>query len=97
MYNCRRCFISNILEKLEIGYQRNIQTIILLEGISYYLSKSELKKIIASFQSENKKNIIIIEYLVPCMYVGKNRTHIPKKIFKIIQEHVGLTEISLLY
>jgi O-methyltransferase involved in polyketide biosynthesis len=86
--------VSNILEKLDIRYRRNIRTIILLEGISYYLSKPELKKIIASFQSENKKNIIIIEYLVPCKYVGKNRTHIPKKIFKIIQEHAGMTEIS---
>ena len=86
--------IVNILDTLEIGYRHDIITIILLEGISYYLSKRELKNIIASFQSEKKKNIIIIEYLVPCEYVDKNRRYIPKEIFEIIQEYAELNEIN---
>jgi hypothetical protein len=86
--------IASMLNKLEIGYRYDMQTIILLEGISYYISKQEMKNIIASFQSEKKKNIIIIEYLVPCEYVDKNRRCIPKGIFKIIQEHTGLSRIS---
>jgi hypothetical protein len=86
--------VVTMLDKLEIGYRHDIRTIILLEGISYYLSITEMKKIIASFQSEKKKNIIIIEYLVPCEYVDINRRHIPKQIFKIIQERTGLNESS---
>ncbi len=86
--------IASMMNRLEIGYRHDIETIILLEGISYYLSKQELKNILARFQSENKKNIIIIEYMVPCEYVDKERRCIPKEIFKIIQEHAGLSEIS---
>ena len=86
--------IVDMLDKLEIGYQHNLRTIILLEGISYYISKRELKNIIANFQSEKKKNIVIIEYLVPCEYVDKNRRYIPKEIFKTVQKHAGLNEIN---
>jgi O-methyltransferase involved in polyketide biosynthesis len=87
--------IVTMLDKLEIGYRNDISTIILFEGISYYLQKIEMKKIMTSCQSNNKKkNIIIIEYMVPCKYVDKKRRYIPKEIFRIIKDHTGIYEIS---
>ncbi len=86
--------IENILNKLEIGYSHDVPTIVLLEGISYYLSPQELKDIITSFRSEKEKNTIIIEYLVPYKFVNQKRRFIPKEIFKIIQEYAGLNEIN---
>lgn len=86
--------VANMLNKLDIGYQDDLITIILLEGISYYISRQELKNIIASFQSEKKKNMIIIEYLLPCERVNENRRYIPKGIFATIKEFAGLDEIN---
>lgn len=85
--------ILNILNKSENEYRHDIPSIILMEGVSYYLSKQELENIIASFQSE-KKNIFIIEYLVPYRCVNQKRRFIPKQIFKIIQEYSGLNYIT---
>lgn len=86
--------LVNILNKLEIGYYCDMPTIVLMEGISYYLSLEELKDIIASFQSGMNRNTIIIEYLVPHKFIDKKRRYIPKAIFKIIQEYTGLNEIN---
>jgi hypothetical protein len=75
--------ILGILGRPENEYRHDLPTIILLEGISYYLRKQELENIIASFQSE-KKAIFIIEYLVPYQCVNEARRPIPKGVFKII-------------
>jgi O-methyltransferase involved in polyketide biosynthesis len=85
--------ILGILGRPENGYRHDLPTIILLEGISYYLRKQELKNIIASFQSE-KEGIFIIEYLVPYRCVDEARRSIPEGVFKIIQEDCGLNSIT---
>ncbi len=85
--------ILGILDRPENGYSHDLPVIILMEGISYYLRKQELKNIIGSFQRE-KEIIFIIEYLVPYQCVGLSRRSIPKEIFRIIQEDCRLEEIT---
>lgn len=85
--------ILDILNRPEIRYRPDLPTIILMEGISYYLRKQELKNIIASFQWQ-KEGIFIIEYLVPYQLVSQARRSIPKEIFRIIQEDCGLDRIT---
>jgi len=85
--------ILDILAKPENGYRHDLPAIILMEGISCYLRKQELKSIIASFQPE-KEAIFIIEYLIPYRYVDKARRHIPEEIFRIIQEDCRLDCIT---
>ena len=85
--------ILDVLNRTEIGYRTDLPTIILMEGISYYLRKQELKNIIASFQWQ-KEGIFIIEYLVPCQLVGQARRSIPEEIFRIIQDDCGLDGIT---
>ena len=84
--------ILDILDRTEIGYRPDLPAIILMEGISCYLRKQELKNIIASFQ-QRKEGIFIIEYLVPYQLVGQTRRFIPEAIFRIMQEDCGLDEI----
>ena len=85
--------ILDVLNRTEIGYRTDLPTIILMEGISYYLRKQELKNIIASFQWQ-KEGIFIIEYLVPYQLVGQARRSIPEEIFRIIQDDCGLDGIT---
>ena len=85
--------ILDILDSPDFGYRRDLPSIVLMEGISYYLSRQELKNILASFTVE-RGSIFIIEYLIPYQYVCQARRPIPKKVFKIIQEDCGLGEIT---
>ncbi len=85
--------ILDILGRTEMGYRPELPAIIIMEGISYYLQKQELKNIIASFQWQ-KEGIFIIEYLVPYQLVGQARRSIPKEIFRIMQEDCGLDGIA---
>jgi hypothetical protein len=85
--------ILDILDRTETGYRPDLPAIIIMEGISYYLPKQELKNIIASFQWQ-KEGIFIIEYLVPYQLVNQARISIPKEIFRIIQEDCGLDGIT---
>lgn len=85
--------ILGMIVSLNIGYRHDLPVIILMEGISYYLKKQELKDIIASFKKD-KKCIFIIEYLVPYHYVNRSRISISKDIFRIIHEDCGLDSIN---
>jgi hypothetical protein len=85
--------ILDILDRAGTGYRPDLPAIVIMEGISYYLRKQELKNIIASFQWQ-KEGIFIIEYLVPYQLVGQARRSIPVEIFGIMQEDCGLDEIT---
>jgi hypothetical protein len=85
--------ILGMLDGSEIGYRPDLPAIIIMEGISYYLQKQELKNIIATFPRE-KTAFFIIEYLVPYRYVDQARRSVPKEIFRIIQEDCGLDSIT---
>jgi hypothetical protein len=85
--------IREVIDRLNIGYRHDLNTIALMEGISYYLQKQELKDIIASFKKDNKC-IFIIEYLVPLQCVNGSRRSIPEDVFGIIHEDCGLESLS---
>jgi hypothetical protein len=85
--------ITSLLERAETGYRHDLPTIVVLEGISYYLRKQELQDIISQFLPQ-KQNTIIIEYLVPYRFVNPARRCIPKEIFSIIRDDCGLNAIT---
>lgn len=89
-----RCLTSDVasedlLDRLaNEGFDRDAPAIVLMEGISYYLPKKGLEKIVSMFRSGGK-NRFIIEYLVPCSDVEADRRPIPKGIFSLIREEAG--------
>ncbi|MCX6670086.1 MAG: class I SAM-dependent methyltransferase [Methanothrix sp.] len=93
-----RCITADIAseslqeELCRAGFRRDIATIVVLEGISYYISEEALKRIIFSFRSSGK-SIFILEYLLPCDFVEPSRRMIPKTIFSLIKESTGQKEI----
>jgi len=80
-----------LLEKA--GYAKDAASIVLMEGISYYLPKPTLQELISRFGSGGK-SIIIIEYLLPCGKVEPSRRQVPREIFSLIRRSAGLEEIS---
>ena len=85
--------IIELLESGEYGYCRDIRSIVILEGISYYLKKRDLEDIIARFRS-GKENIFIIEYLIPGKYIDRRRKSIPEEVFNIIQGYCRLKAVK---
>ncbi len=85
--------ILTLLNNLLHEYYSNHYCIIILEGITYYLNKDEFEKIISSFRSPEKNNIIIVEYMVPSNSLCEQRKNIPEEIFEIIKTYSGFDEI----
>lgn len=75
------------------GHCSELPTIVLLEGISYYISREDLSRLIGAFRSEQQKNKIIIEYLLPCSSINEERRNIPRGVFGTIKDHAGLQHI----
>lgn len=84
---------EDLLDRLvERGFDPDVPTIVLMEGISYYISKDDLERIFTRFRSGGK-NAFIVEYLVPCSEVNVARRGIPKGVFSLIRDEAGTDEI----
>lgn len=86
--------ILAVLKTMVHEFYHDSPCIILLEGITYFLSKREIEKIISSFASNGNKNILLIEYLKPLRQVNSETRYIPEKIFDRIKAHSGIKQIS---
>lgn len=86
--------ILSTLNYLLHEYYEDHPCIIVMEGVVYYLEKSDFKKIVRSFKSANRNNIFITEYLVPFDFVSEGHRQIPVDVFNTIQEHAGLPSIQ---
>lgn len=75
------------------GHRSELPTIVLIEGISYYISREDLSRLIGAFRSEQQENKIIIEYLLPCSSISEERRTIPQGVFGTIKDHAGLQHI----
>lgn len=70
-------------------------SIVLLEGISYYLPEQNLAEILSACRSADLSNRFVLEYLLPCDAVRPERRSIPRGVFRIIRESAGLAAIRV--
>ncbi|HNX90394.1 MAG TPA: class I SAM-dependent methyltransferase [Candidatus Omnitrophota bacterium] len=82
----------NLLDK-DSDFSKDQPTIVIMEGISYYLSRQEMEKILSDFVSTDRKNFIIIEYLLPDESVSPEKRYIAQQVFRLIKEFSGLRDI----
>jgi len=88
---------SGILEALShlfAEYYKNLPLIIILESATFFLTKSDLKKIARSFCSPKLENTIILEYLIPPSNLTQNNLEIQDTIFECIREYSDIPEIT---
>jgi hypothetical protein len=86
--------ILAVLKTMVHEFYNDSPCIILLEDITYFLSKREFEKIISSFSSAGNKNILMLGYLKPLRHVNPETRHIPEMIFESIKSHSGVKQIS---
>ncbi|MGF7117794.1 class I SAM-dependent methyltransferase [Methanobacterium oryzae] len=87
--------LDTLLGKFKDQYDVDIPTIVLAEGISYYISKEILKKLVMDFKSSDNQNLFIFEYLVPYNEIkGQKYRDIAENIFNLIQEWCNVPEIT---
>jgi O-methyltransferase involved in polyketide biosynthesis len=76
------------------GYDPSLPSVVILEGISYYLSQQELIDVAGMYRSPGHRNVLLIEYLLPCDKVGEERRHIPRNEFDTIKRYCHLSHIQ---
>lgn len=62
-------------------------SLIIMEGISYYLKKDQLFQVVNNLMF---RGVLILEYLVPFQLVDIKRRHIPEAVFGKIKENFNL-------
>jgi len=70
----------------EAGWQCERPTLLVVEGLSYYISRDALR---AQWNRLAPASSIILEYLVPFEMVASERRHIPEKVFREIMVYCG--------
>lgn len=87
-----RCLHADIYQSKETEqalygtgmFDPEIPSIIVFEGISYYLSPAISSRILSLFSSESRQNRIILDSLLPCRLVRDDRRYISRGIWRVI-------------
>lgn len=65
-------------------YHPNRISVIVFEGISYYLPPAVTSDVLSAFTSGSHQNSVILDYLSPCRLVREDRRYISRGIWGII-------------
>lgn len=86
----------NVLQKnlTEHGWNKDKRTIVIAEGISYYITEEELWNAFSLFQSDNKSNYIILESRVPAEKVCEERRDIQEKVWDYLTSALTLKFVT---
>ncbi len=79
---------------LKSGWNPDAPSLMLLEGISYYLAADALWKTIGMLKSASGTNRIILEYFVPSEKISKDRLPIARYPFDLIASDAGIAHIT---
>lgn len=65
-------------------YQADRPTVIVFEGITYYIPPVVASSALGLFASKSRKNTLILDYISPCHLVREDRRYISRGIWAII-------------
>lgn len=88
----RRHFSAVTLKKA--GWNPHIPTIMLVEGISYYLSHSDMLNLLKPLANNTPGNLAVIEYLLPPKNCQQSPNHIGKQVFDHITNYCHLEFVT---
>lgn len=72
----------------EAGWRADVPSVLVLEGVSYYLGDRVLWESIRRFGT-GSENQVILEYMVPSESIEPGRAHIPDDVFDTISEYLS--------
>ncbi len=87
--------ITRIEDLVRVGETTNPhwKTILVLEGITYYLTAEEIEIIIRHLTRQGTNSTVIVEYMQPCSEISGERRKYPREIFRHIREHCSQQSI----
>ena len=87
---------GSLFAKLEnAGWNSQKPTIIVAEGISYYLRYEWFWDLVSQFSSENSHNRMVVDYMVPMYKMDSENSARMSGVFKIICDSVNLDFLTV--
>lgn len=80
---------------LKAGWKSDMPTLLIVEGVSYFLEVNPLKRLMSLFSCEGKSRVIL-EYLLPEENIDEQIRFIPEKIFGVLAAEANLDTITCL-
>ena len=78
---------------IKSGFKIENPSLVIMEGISYYLSKNVLLNLINLFGKLGTGSRLVMDYLIPAKNIADDRRYIPERIFNLVKEDCNLSEI----
>ena len=90
---------KNILTEslIQHGWDKNRNTIVIAEGISYYVTEDELWNAFSVFQTNDKSNFIILESRMPQEKVCEERRDIQERVWEYLTNALTLKFVTRYY
>jgi len=70
------------------GWRQSRPSILVFEGISYWVSERSLSDLISGFRTPDLSNTLVLEYLVHRSRIADGRASIPDRIFAEVQNEI---------
>ena len=75
-----------VAKMVKAGLDMQRPSVLVFEGISYYLPPKSLFGLISQFRTGRRKNHLLLEYLLPRKYIAGDVAYIPRKIYSVIND-----------
>ncbi len=79
---------------IQHGWDKNKKSIVIAEGISYYITEDELWSAFSLFQTKDKSNFIILESRVPQEKVCEERRDIQERVWEYLTNALTLKFVT---
>jgi O-methyltransferase involved in polyketide biosynthesis len=90
------CDITDTVNLLNLlvkkGWSPNLNSLIIYEGISYYLKKQQTKEIFQNLTSSADNSLIIADVLPPTERIEESRRQFPQRFFEIVCKKCDIPE-----
>lgn len=87
------CDVKSVVNRMrKAGWNSNEPSILIFEGVSYFLPERSLWDLIAAFSTEGGRNRLVLEYLLGENQISAGRAAISGRVFDIILESAGILD-----
>lgn len=85
--------LANALER-ETALARADRVIVIMEGLTYYIGRQEMARVIGALSALTPVEAVIFEHLKPCRLIDRDRRYIPYSIFSHVRDYVGMDRMT---
>jgi O-methyltransferase involved in polyketide biosynthesis len=85
--------LMKVLKK-EMGEPARARLIVVMEGLTYYIGRPAMERVLKSLSGITPDLSIVFEHLKPCGLVSEERRYIPYRIFSHVRDYTGLERMT---